>query len=217
MLPPAELRRFARSVRLVHRTSAILMTGCLLTAAILYIGPLSVVVGRRQLVVLVHLICGIALPVPLLLGMIASGAVREDVRRLGRFVPTDREWLRRRDRREAILPVGKFNGGQKLNSAFQLGAALVMLMTGLVMWLTGLWPLAWRTGATFVHDWLALALLVVLVGHVWMARRDPEARAGMRTGWVAIGWARNEHPAWAEEASQEITAVLTDRSPSDRT
>lgn len=213
---PAELLRFARPVRLVHRTTAGLMAGCFLTAAILYIGPLSVIVGRREQVVLVHIVCGIGLPIPLLVGLLLSSAVREDVRRIGRFGPTDGQWLRRRDRRSAALPVGKFNAGQKLNGSFQLGAALVMLMTGLVMWLTGLWPLAWRTGATFVHDWLALILLVVLLGHIWLARRDPIARAGMRTGSVPRGWALLAHPDWAQdETAGDRTQAPSAASTSD--
>ena len=74
-----------------------------------------------------------------------------------------------------------------------------MLGTGLLMWFTRLAPLVWRTGATFVHDWLALAILFVVVGHLWFAFNDPQARRGMRTGWVPRSWAQREHGAWAEE------------------
>ena len=76
------------------------------------------------------------------------------------------------------------------------GATLVMLGTGLLMWFTHLTPLMWRTSATFVHDWLALAIGVVLVGHIGMALGDPEARRGMRTGSVSREWAEREHRLW---------------------
>ena len=73
-------------------------------------------------------------------------------------------------------PAGKFNAGQKLYAAWIAGAVLVMLGTGLLMWFTRLAPLVWRTSATFVHDWLALAIGIVLAGHIGMALADPEAR-----------------------------------------
>ena len=62
-----------------------------------------------------------------------------------------------------------------------------MLGTGLLMWFTHLTPIMWRTSATFVHDWLALTIGVVLAGHIGMALGDPEARRGMRTGSVSAG------------------------------
>ena len=65
------------------------------------------------------------------------------------------------------------------------------------MWRNEYWPVAWRTGATFVHDWLALGLLIVIVGHMVMAARDGEARTGMRDGDVDRRWAEREHPKWA--------------------
>lgn len=74
-----------------------------------------------------------------------------------------------------------------------------MLGTGLLMWFTGLAPVRWRTSATFVHDWLALAIGVVLAGHIGMAYGDPQARRGMRSGSVERGWAEREHPHWKEE------------------
>src|SRR5205823_2825727 len=52
---------------------------------------------------------------------------------------------------------------------------------------------------TFVHDWLALAIGFVVVGHVWFALNDRQARIGMRTGWVTRGWVEREHQGWAAE------------------
>ncbi|MEU6810794.1 cytochrome b/b6 domain-containing protein [Streptomyces sp. NPDC046831] len=205
-VPPAgaRVRRFAPAERWVHRTTAALTGVCVVTAACLYVPQLAELVGRRELVVRVHEVGGCLLPVPVLAGL-ASRSFRSDLGRLNRFGPHDRRWLRaavRRDARPSARPAGKFNAGQKLYAAWTAGATLVMLGTGLMMWFTHLVPLTWRTGATFVHDWLALTLGVVLAGHVGMAAADPEARRGLRTGWVSEEWARREHPLWRPPADR---------------
>jgi formate dehydrogenase subunit gamma len=180
------------------------------TAAVLYVGPLSVLVGRRHLVEMVHIYAGLALPGPMLAGAL-SAAYRADMRALDRFTPHDWVWLRvqagrlrprlpGRRRQPASAPdisIGKFNAGQKLYAAFVAGTVVVMFGTGLVMEWGGGLPLAYRTGATFVHDWLAFAAVVAVAGHLWMATRDPLALDGMRYGFVPAAWAAREHPAWA--------------------
>ncbi|MFD5032602.1 cytochrome b/b6 domain-containing protein [Streptomyces sp. NPDC058405] len=199
--PAGRVRRFSRAERWIHRTTGALMLVCVATAAALYVPQLAELVGRRHLVVTVHEWSGLLLPVPVLLGL-GSRAFRADLSRLNRFLPYDREWLRavrRRDARPGSRPAGKFNAGQKIYAAWIAGAVLVMLGTGLLMWFTGFAPILWRTSATFVHDWLALAIGVVLIGHIGMAYGDPQARRGMRTGSVERAWAEREHPHWKEE------------------
>ncbi|MHC5700215.1 cytochrome b/b6 domain-containing protein [Streptomyces tirandamycinicus] len=196
--PPGRVTRFSPAERLVHRATAALMLLCVATAACLYVPVLAELVGRRRLVVTLHQWSGLLLPAPFLLGL-ASRPFRRDLRRLNRFGPHDRAWLRaalRRRRGPRDRPAGKFNAGQKLYAAWIAGAVLVMLGTGLLMWFTELAPLVWRNGATFVHDWLALTIAVVLAGHIRLALADPEARRGMRSGSVGRPWARREHPLW---------------------
>jgi formate dehydrogenase subunit gamma len=196
--PDGFLLRFTPAERWVHGCTAALLGVCVVSAAMLYIGPLASLVGRRAVVEWVHVIAGIALPLPFVIGL-ASKAFRRDVRLIDRFSQTDWRWLRDRNRRSANLPVGKFNAGQKLNANFQLGAILVMLGTGCVMRFGNGWRVQWRTGATFVHDWLAYAVVLVVAGHIAMALRDPSARRGMRTGYVPKDWADAEHRGWARE------------------
>ncbi|MFA1545814.1 cytochrome b/b6 domain-containing protein [Actinomadura chokoriensis] len=202
--PPVWLVRFTRAERAIHHVTALLMIACLLTAALLYLPMLSTLVGRREMVRTVHVWCGFALPMPIVLGLV-SRAFRADLGRLNRFAPHDWEWLKRSDRRavrdgRGVLPVGKFNAGQKLNAAFTAGAILVMLGTGEIMTFPGPWGDRWRTGATFVHDWLFLAVLVVTAGHLWEALRDRGALTGMLTGRVDRDWAARHHAAWADTA-----------------
>jgi formate dehydrogenase subunit gamma len=193
-----ELARFGRPARWVHGLVAVLMLVCLGTAAVLYVSPLQVLVGHRRVVELVHVWSGYALPVPLLAGLFSAG-YRAELRRLNRFTGHDWRWLRTRSRRDGRIPVGKFNAGQKLNGSLSTGAIGVLLLTGIVMQATDLAPLAWRTGATFTHDWTALAVGLLVLGHVSFAVRDPLALRSLRTGTVPRRWARREHPAWAEE------------------
>ncbi len=213
----AGVRRFTRAETWVHRSLTWLMGVCVATAACLYVPQLAEIVGRRRLVVTVHEWSGILLPVPVVMGLV-SRAFRADAGRLGRFFPHDWRWLRtvaRTRRREPAL-AGKFNAGQKLYAAFTVGAVLVMTGTGLLMWFPRLSPLVWRTGATFVHDWLALLIAVVITGHVWLAVKDPDARRGLRTGYVPRRWVREEHPLWRPEPPHpEEPAARRDRRGND--
>ncbi|MDT4923378.1 MAG: formate dehydrogenase subunit gamma [Pseudonocardiales bacterium] len=207
MSPPADAgpqarRRFSRAERAVHWSVTMLMTVCILTAAILYNEPLAILVGHRRAVELVHVYAGFALPLPLLLG-VASIAYRADLRRLNRFTSSDWRWLRSRRRRDGTIRVGKFNAGQKVNASLTAGSIFVLLGTGLLMFFPHLARLSWRTGATFVHDWFALGLGLLVLGHIAYALKDPEARRGMRLGEVSDEWARAEHPAWADELDAE--------------
>jgi formate dehydrogenase subunit gamma len=174
---------------------------CVGTAACLYFPQLSELVGRRHLIVTVHEWAGILLPVPFLLGL-TSSTFRSDLRRLNRFADYDWTWLRavctlRTSPR--FRPAGKFNAGQKLYAGWIAGAIPVMMFTGLLMWFTGLLPAIPRASAIFVHDWLAFTIGIVVVGHMRMAYKDPEARRGMRTGSVDVAWASTHHSRWATE------------------
>jgi len=200
---PEQIRRFTRAERWIHLSLGVLMGVCILTAAMLYWGPLSTLVGRRDVVETVHFASGLTLPLPLIVGAIASRSFRADVRRLNRFLPGDWRWLRAGDRRGGSFPSGKFNAGQKLNSAFVLGAVIALFVTGLMLHYFSVFPDQIRTGATFVHDAFAAAVVIVSAGHLWMAWRDPEARTGLRTGFVSRGWAQHEHPLWAATVPTE--------------
>lgn len=195
-----DVRRFVAAERVVHHVTALLLLTCLLTAVALYVAPVAQLVGRRHLVTTVHEWSGLLLPVPLLLGLM-SRALRADLRRLDRFDDHDRRWLaslRSADPGRGRW-AGKFNAGQKLWAAWIAGAVLVMLGTGLDMWLAvplGGDPLA---GVVVVHDALALASGVVVAGHVGKALADRESLRAMRTGLVRRSWAHREHRLWDVE------------------
>jgi len=197
-----ELHRFGRPARWVHGALGVLMLVCIGTAAVLYNGSLQVLVGHRPVVELVHVWAGYGLPVPLLAGLLSAG-YRGELRRLNRFTGSDWRWLRSRTRRSGTIPVGKFNAGQKLNASLSTGAVFVLLLTGIVMQATDLAPLAWRTGATLMHDWFALAVGLLVVGHSWFALNDPIAMRSLRTGTVPARWARSQHGAWAAEVAED--------------
>jgi formate dehydrogenase subunit gamma len=209
--PPATLPRFDRGERVLHWTNAALLLTVLATGSALYIPQISELVGRRGLVLAIHVYAGVALPVPLVLTALAGPwgrAFRADARRLNRWSADDRRWLRHWGR-DPFVRNGKFNAGQKLNAAFTVGTIIVMLATGLIMKFPNQWPLSWRTGATFVHDWVFLAALIVVIGHVAYALNDPDTLRSMVRGWIPASWARRHAPLWYEE--QTGIAVPTTR------
>ena len=204
--------RFDRVERAVHWVNAALFLILIVTGAALYFTPLIALVGRRRLIEQVHLYAGLSLPLPLLLGVAGSWGrgLRRDVSRINGWTEADLQWLRglvdtaSGRRQTALRPqLGKFNAGQKLNAAFVAGGGLVMLGTGALLHWYVPFPLSWRAGATFVHNWLAVTFVIVIVGHIRLAVADREALRAMLGGRVSRAWATRHAPAWLDESTDQ--------------
>lgn len=194
--------RFDKAERILHWVSAAAMLIAVATGAALYVRPLAVAIGRRELVKDLHVIAGFAAVVPFLVVM--SGPWREslqrDISRFANWHDDDVAWFRRRTRAQS--ETGKFNGGQKVNAVLMSSALVVMLMTGTIMKWFGPFPLDWRTGATFVHDYVSFGLWLLIPAHIIKAVATKGAVRGMWTGWVD----RREveaRPRWRESVSEQ--------------
>jgi formate dehydrogenase subunit gamma len=199
--PGSSLRllRFDRVQRAAHWANAALFGVLVLTALPLYFPSVERIVGRHVLVETVHVWTGIAWPVPLLVSLVGPWGtrMRRDVRRFNRWTRGELEWLWRFG--FVHLEKDKFNPGQKLNAVFVGGAMVVFLASGVVMKWFGLFPVGWRTGATFVHEVLAFVVVAVVIGHIVMALTHREAFRSMVRGWVSVGWAQRHAQRWARE------------------
>jgi formate dehydrogenase subunit gamma len=191
--------RFDRTERVVHWVNATLFLTLMATGAVLYLGDLAAFVGRRNLVEHVHVYAGLALPIPLVLGLVLRSGrqFRADVKALARWTADDRRWWHKRTRPRAQL--GKFNPGQKLNATFVGAAIVVMLASGSIMYWFQFFSDDVRTGATFVHDWFAFGIWCSVIGHIAFALSDSDALSSMVRGPVPVSWALAKRPRWYAE------------------
>jgi formate dehydrogenase subunit gamma len=192
--------RFDRVQRAVHWANALLFGILMVTALPLYFPSMERVVGRHVLIAEIHLWAGVALPVPILVALIGpwGAGLRRDLRRINRWTEAEWRWLWTRGR-DGNLLFDKFNPGQKLNAIFVGAAIVIMLGTGAMLKWFNLFPVSWRTGATFVHEVLAFVIFVVVFGHIAMALSHPDSLRSMLRGWVTEKWAKQNAPRWFQE------------------
>lgn len=197
---PLRLLRFDGVQRAAHWANALLFFILIATALPLYFASLERIVGRHLLIEEIHVWSGVALPVPVIVSLLGpwGARMRRDVKRFNRWTAGEVRWLRSFGGYRGVK-LDKFNPGQKLNAVFIGGSIVVMLGTGVVMHWFGFFPVSWRTGATFVHEVLAFAIVAVVAGHIVMALTHPSALRSMVTGWVSATWARRNAPSWAAE------------------
>jgi formate dehydrogenase subunit gamma len=185
----ATLVRFDHTERIVHWVTAALVLTLMATGAAMYAGPVSELVGRRVLMRNVHVLAGLALPIPIVVALLArhaGAALRADVREINRYTR-------------------KFNLGQRINASFLAAAGLVLLGTGIMLKWHDPFSDDLRTGATFVHDWFAIGVWLAIAGHIYLALRDPDALRGMTTGNVPARWARRAHPRWYQRETRSAS------------
>lgn len=202
-----EIVRFDRTERIVHALSAACVLTLFVTGAILYFPALSVRVGERLLILNIHVICGVVALLPLLFSLRTPWGrhLRRDVARLTQMTKSEWRWFRPSQREEIRL--GKFNPGQKLNAVLSVSALVVLLASGLILRFPSYFSLTLREGATFVHDWFALALILLTLGHIGFALAHPASLRSMIKGGVSKEWARHYAPAWLQELSEKTALV----------
>jgi formate dehydrogenase subunit gamma len=204
------LRRFTRTERALHWIHAAAFFVLLGTGLVLYLPSVAAAVGRRPLVKDIHLYTSLAWAVALVVVVLLGDrpALHATLRDLNEFDDDDRRWLRGRR-----APLGRFNALQKLNAAVTAAFAVLLAVSGVLLWYGERDKRFRIDGAIILHDIVTYASVLIVAGHLYLAvfnRSTRHALRGMTIGSVRAEWALVHHRKWAE-----AQAELGDRGGGD--
>jgi formate dehydrogenase subunit gamma len=139
-----------------------------------------------------------------------------------RTTDADRAWRRAlasyaRNEDADVPTVGRFNYGQKMFFWGMCWAALLLLVSGVVLWFPAAVPVgaAWlREAAIVIHALSALVAIGLFIVHVYMGVAVvPGSVHAIVHGDVTPEWAQHHHRLWAEElAGRPVNPTRVDRS-----
>jgi formate dehydrogenase subunit gamma len=207
--------RFTRTERAAHWLLAATFFVMLFTGLCLSVSAFEGILDRPTAKAW-HLWSAIALVAGLALLTLLGNrrALARSAREIDRFDGDDARWLKGAPGRfisgGAAPPQGRFNAGQKINSALIGGLMLTMYATGFLLWY-GERDTTYRfAGTVMVHDWGTLILMFLVAGHLYLAVLHPATRhslRGMTLGDVDEDWARRHHSKWVEQPEAERAAA----------
>ncbi|MDF7666830.1 formate dehydrogenase subunit gamma [Orbaceae bacterium ESL0727] len=108
---------------------------------------------------------------------------------------------------EGGIPIGKYNVGQKFLFWSIMSLITVLFITGLVMWrhyFSDYFPIPVVRIAIFLHSLAAIALILLAIGHAYMAMWVTGSIKGMITGYVSRAWARKNHSKWYQSEMEKV-------------
>ncbi|WP_354674025.1 formate dehydrogenase subunit gamma [Cupriavidus alkaliphilus] len=162
---------------------------------------MSGLLGTPQMARLLHPFLGIA---------VFAGLCYMFARFVGYNLParTDAIWFRRikdvlMNRHDGEpLQIGKYNAGQKVLFWLIMASILVLLVSGLVMWrayFAEFFPIPVLRLAIVAHAAAGIGLVLLILGHIYLALWVRGSITGMVTGYVSRAWARQHHDRWHGE------------------
>lgn len=164
--------------------------------------------SSRQFLVMTHKAVSLVFMIGPLLALLFSDKKvwRENIKVLSRFGRKDIKWLMLKPlkamNKKVKLPLDdKFNPGQKVWTYAAVGSTVILVVTGIIMWVTGS-PIL----ALIAHTAVAVIITPILAGHVFMAIINKETREGLGSivdGKVDAEWAMDHHPLWMERLAKE--------------
>lgn len=127
---------------------------------------------------------------------------------------TDGIWFRNVDKvlladHSKPLRIGKYNAGQKVLFWAIMASILVLLVSGLIMWrayFAEYFPIPVLRLAILAHSVAGIGLILLIMGHIYLAIWVRGSISGMVTGYVSKAWARQHHDRWAEELDAKAAA-----------
>ena len=136
---------------------------------------------------------------------VAMEWMRQTWRNEMRITEVDRKWSREvrkyiENKDEEVPPSDRFNAGQKQFYWVMLASAVLLLISGMVMWFPEIVPWSLRgvrSAAVIVHEIAALVTIGAFIIHVYMGLFVvPEGFRAMLQGYVSPQWARTHHRLW---------------------
>ena len=195
------IERYVFHERIVHALTALSYVYLLLTGLAFWTPALywiAIVLGGGFLSRMVHPWVGV---------VFALAVARMFVMWHGdmRTTTEDRAWRKQivhyiRNEDDQVPPAGRFNFGQKQLFWVMAWAALVLLLSGLMLWFPHLIPPprgALRQTAILVHSIAALVTIGAFIVHLYMGIAVvPGGLRAIVNGDVSEEWARHHHRSW---------------------
>jgi formate dehydrogenase subunit gamma len=210
--PAARVVRFGateRSLHTIHGSAFVVMFA---TGLVLWVPALAQVFSSRPLMKGIHLVAAVAWLTALALVALLGDrrALRRTRRELERFDADDLRWLRRR----RPAPAGRFNAGQKAHAIAQAALALLLTVSGALLWLGERDTDLRLPGTLALHDAAMIVAGVLVCGHVWIAMSPSKSPSieGIVRGTVPASWAAEHHPRWAPGSDDADTPRARARS-----
>jgi formate dehydrogenase subunit gamma len=200
------VKRYSFHERICHWITSIAYSYCLATGLALYTPHLfwiALVLGGGPTSRFWHPILGVAFFVAILW---MHSIWRADMS----ISNVDRAWMNNvkfyATNRDDLVPVqGRFNAGQKLFYWAMLYGAVLLLVSGMVMWFPEYFPASWlwiRGTAALIHEAAALVTIGAFIIHLYMGIfLVPDGFNGMLFGYVPAWWAKAHHRLWYNEVA----------------
>ena len=127
--------------------------------------------------------------------------------RFNRFIPADRQWMKRigdvmRNRDQGLPELGKYNAGQKILFWMMVVSIPLLLLSGIVVWqpwFAPYFPIGLLRVAVVIHALAAWVMILGIIVHVYAAIWVRGTVRAMTRGTVSAAWAKHHHRAWYRE------------------
>ena len=195
---PKDLRRYSASERANHWTVGICFILLTLSGLAFFhpaFYPLTQLFGGGPWARILHPFVGIVFA-------LAFAVIFVRFYRLNAMTPTDWEWLARVqemvDGNDHNMPEqGKYNGGQKIVFWASALCVVCLLASGVLLWRAYFnFPVGLVRLAAVVHAGTAVAMIAVIIVHVYAAIWTRGTIRAMWYGTVTRAWAKQHHRAW---------------------
>jgi len=103
------------------------------------------------------------------------------------------------------LQIGKYNAGQKILFWGIMGLISLLMLSGVVIWrpwFADYFSIPLIRIALFTHAVAGISLILLIIGHAYLAFWVKGSIRGMVTGYVSRSWAKSHHDRWYQQISK---------------
>lgn len=100
------------------------------------------------------------------------------------------------------LQIGKYNAGQKILFWGIMGLITLLMLSGVVIWrpwFAHYFSIPLIRIALFTHALAGISLILLIIGHIYLAFWVKGSIRGMITGYVSRTWAKSHHDRWYQQ------------------